>query len=120
MYLYKTSADLGKTYKDFLQSGGDPLSIFTPGTIITGVKKNYVMEFPTSEINSDYDRGNIYSDFIVTKNHLNPLYSVEIENNNITNMRGYSGIGKNGNVVYLKYFSGSQSGTPSAQNNIPP
>lgn len=65
-----------------------------------------MMEFPTSEIEADYDRGNIYSDFIVTKNHLNPLYSIEGSTTRLNKTRNYSGIGKNGNMVYLKYFSG--------------
>lgn len=88
-----------------LSTDMDILSAFEPERNIRGIKRNYILRFPESQINSEYDTGNTHAEILATKNNLNSEYEMEFEDRDKTiNNRKYCGIGQSGNRIYLKYY----------------
>lgn len=103
---YRTPEELGKSsYAEFIGSNGEILSVFEPIRNFRGVDRNYILNFPDSEISSEYDTGNVHAEIIPGKNPLNAMYSMQMSSvNSIQNSRRYCGISQCGNRPYLKFY----------------
>ena len=92
---YKTPSELGcSSYGEFLSAANNPLSVFEPARNLRGIDRNYILEIPDSELDSEYDTGNIHAGLYMGKNPLNSMYSMEMSSStSIRNTRRYCGIG---------------------------
>lgn len=105
--MYRTPYELGgfNTYKEYLEHGGNVLSIFEPVRNLRGIDRNYILGFKDSEISSEYDTGNIHAEIYPGKNPLNNMYSIEMNSTlSVKNSRRYCGINQSANLVYLKFY----------------
>ena len=84
------------------------LSIFEPKYSFTGADYNYILNIEQSQIELNYDSGNIYGIATPTKNVFNSIYSENsYDTGSITKSREYCGINTSNNKIYLKYFDNS-------------
>ena len=98
--VYKTPEQIGgvETYKEYIQNGGSACAGIEPD-------RNYILEFKDSEIQSEYDTGNIHAEIYPGKNPLNSMYSMEMDSEtSLVNSRRYCGINQSANLVYLKFY----------------
>jgi len=103
-YLYKTSADWGCPLSDVISSDKMAIEVFEPKTDLIGIHKNYILDIPDSEIQSEYDTGNVHAHILQAKTLLDVTYSMDLSSpTTINNTREYCGIATCGNKIYLKF-----------------
>lgn len=79
-------------------------TIFNAKRSFKNIMHNYVVEIPEDKEWNDYSKGYIQSDMLITKNHLNYSYTMDMDANfNLSGCREYCNIDVCGNQLYMTY-----------------
>lgn len=107
-YLYKTPEDWGCPLSDVISSDEMALEVFEPHRDLLGLPRAYILDFPDSEVQSEYDTGNVHAEFLQAKNTIDSKYSMNMSSNvDLNGVREYCGINKTANKIYLKFYDGA-------------
>lgn len=97
---------------------GDYTPIFEPKRNLRGVEYNYLMETQNNGVPTEYDSGEIDACIIPTKNALNAMYSMDMQDlTHLSGCREYVQVNQCANMIYLKFYDNQTYSKQSSKNN---